>query len=52
MPWIVIEFIRLFVSLLLIVLTIVLWAVYMDANADTTFIIALGVIGVLIMSKI
>lgn len=51
MPWIVVEFIRLFVSILLIVLTIVLWVIYMDASADTTFIIALGVIGIIIISK-
>ena len=51
MPWIVLEFIRLFIKLLLLILTIVLWVIFMDQNADTTFIIAVGVIGTLFLSN-
>ena len=51
MPWIVLEFIRLFIKLLLLILTIVLWVIFMDQNADTTFIIAIGVIGTLFLSN-
>ncbi len=51
LPWIVIEFVRLFIMLGLFVMTIIVWAVYMGAEEDSSYIIATGVIGAAVLGK-
>lgn len=50
LPWIIIEFIRLFTKVALLVLVIILWAVNMKENADTSNLIATSVIGSVILA--
>ncbi len=51
LPWIVVEFVRLFIMLGLFVMTIIVWAVYMGAEEDSSYIIATGVIGAAVLGK-
>lgn len=45
LPWIIMEFMRLVLMLTLFVMTIIIWAVYMEETADSSILIATGVIG-------
>ena len=44
MPWLILEFVRLLLKLILVIATIVVWAVNMSAEDDTSYIIASGII--------
>jgi len=45
LPWIILEFIRLFAKVLLIIMVIIIWAMYLGESKDYSYIIATGVIG-------
>jgi len=50
LPWIIMEFIRLFFKVIVLVLVIILWAVNMKEGADTSNLIATSVIGAVIVA--
>jgi len=45
LPWIVMEFIRLFAKVVFLIMVLIVWAIYVGENADYSHIIATGVIG-------
>ena len=45
MPWIILEFVRLLAKLIIFVMVIIVWAVYLEENADESYLIATGVMG-------
>ena len=45
LPWIVMEFIRLFAKVIFLIMVLIVWAIYVGENADYSHIIATGVIG-------
>ena len=49
LPWIVMEFVRLFAKLIFFIMVIIVWAIYMGEGEDTSNIIATGVIGAAVM---
>lgn len=50
LPWIVLEFIRIFVMMICTVVAIIIWAVYMDDTKDTSYMIAAGIISMIFMA--
>lgn len=50
LPWIIMEFIRLFIKIVILVLVIILWAVNMNDGDDSSNLIATGVIGAVIVA--
>jgi len=50
LPWIVLEFIRIFVMMVCTVIAIIIWAVYMDDTKDTSYMIATGIISMILMA--
>jgi len=50
LPWIVMEFVRLFAKLIFFIMVIIVWAIYMGEGKDTSNIIATGVIGAAVMA--
>lgn len=45
LPWIILEFVRLVAKLIIFVMVIIVWAVYLEENADESYLIATGVMG-------
>jgi len=45
LPWLVLDFIRLAAKLIIFVMVIIVWAVYMGENEDSSYIVATGVLG-------
>jgi len=45
LPWIILEFVRLATKLIIFVMVIIVWAVYLEENADESYLIATGVMG-------
>jgi len=50
LPWIILEFIRLFCKLVMLTLVIILWAVNMKEDADESNLIATSVLGAVIVA--
>lgn len=50
LPWIILEFIRLFFKVVILVMVIILWAVNMTEGADSSNLIATAVIGAVILA--
>merc|ERR1711997_429627 len=50
LPWIILEFIRLIMKVVILVLVIILWAVNMSEGSDSSNLIATSVIGAVVMA--
>ena len=50
--WIVLEFIRIFSMMICTIIAIIIWAVYMDDSKDTSYMIAVAVIGMMLISML
>jgi len=50
LPWMILEFIRIFVMVVCTVIAIIIWAVYMDDTEDTSYMIAAGIISMIFMA--
>jgi len=48
--WIVLEFIRIFSMMICTIIAIIIWAVYMDDSKDTSYMIAVAVIGMMLIT--
>ena len=51
LPWIIVEFTRLAAKLIIFVMVIIVWAVYLEENADESYLIATGVMGAATIGK-
>ena len=51
LPWLVLDFIRLAAKLIIFVMVIIVWAVYMGENEDSSYIVATGVLGAAALGK-
>jgi len=49
-PWIILEFLRVFAEMICTVIGIIIWAVYMDDAEDTSYMIAAGIISMMFMA--